>query len=49
MTKYLFNGKIQIFTSNQNNWGITSPQKDTGEPDTYKYCLCLGNFYICWG
>ncbi len=47
--RYLFNDKIQIGYNDQFCFGLFSPRKESGDPDCFKYCLCIGKIYICWG
>lgn len=48
MIKYLFNGKVQIFTHKYFNVGFeTNLQEKYGE-SVYNNVLRLGCLYICW-
>ncbi len=49
MIKYLFNGKIQIFTHKNFHIGIdTNMKKKYGDPSLYNNILAIGHFCICW-
>ena len=49
MMKYLFNGKIQIFTDKFFSLGYHGNLKEEfGEEDVYDNEFGLGYFHICW-
>lgn len=49
MVKYLFNGKIQIFTNKTFFLGIELNGKEKyGDLSMYDTTLGLGYLYICW-
>lgn len=49
MVKYLFNGKVQVFTHKFFSLGYHGNLKEElGEEDAYNNELGLGYLYICW-
>jgi len=49
MVKYLFNGKMQIFTHSDFFFGYyTNLQKYYGDNEMFNSCVALGLITICW-